>query len=651
MTRLVTIGVAARLTKSPAWQLRAWESSGLLRPTRSASGYRLYSPSDVETALRLRQELSGGHRLQLYGPAAEVTRTGVYPPRPIESEVGQLDRTHLHDLVAPLIESRGILFAAVVELQDDRCRLSVLTGTEAPMPVGTELDAMWARLIRRGYQGPAPLPEPFATADGVMTGVDDNVGLLITDTDEEFTSHLAVAIRTGLRLIREKCRLAAEVDQWTQRHQAMREIAHAFTNETPSAAYLQVLDSTIAVVNATAGAISFANPLRQQYVLAAHRGLSDRYVQGIASWRLTEGLAGRAYGLQEPVLVDDLQFHEGVTREIVRLEKLRTYLGVPLVSASRCFGVLELMTREPGSFTTEDVKAIQGLVAPLTLAAQAELSTLEVSSNRDEQARVFREWSAQVGRAAKAQRRELVDALRRELTRTPDDGDADHIHEHWRLVDSRIDALMSNFEALNESRLDLVPALRDFLAHRVSEATGRAVTVEVREPWTPVLSADTAGKAYLALATAVEAAARAAVSRVCLVLDQSAGEVTILLCDDREALPAINSPSTVPLEAEADLATLGATITRAEVPGFTCAVKIAIPTDPPMQFDQRLTDREMAILEGLSSGSTNRELAAHYGISPKTLQNHLTAIYRKIGVVNRGEAIAYVLNRRSGGPS
>jgi DNA-binding CsgD family transcriptional regulator len=215
-------------------------------------------------------------------------------------------------------------------------------------------------------------------------------------------------------------------------------------------------------------------------------------------------------------------------------------------------------------------------------------------------------------------------------------------------MDSRVDALMSDFEVLNESRLDLVPALRDFLAHRISGSTGRQVTVEVREPWSPVLSAKTATTVYLALAMTAEAAAREAVSCVSLLLDQSPTGVTFVVCDDREAPSAVNSPSTIPLEAEADFATVRATITRAEVDGFTCAVRIVIPTDPPAQVDQLLTERETAILEGLSSGSSNRELAAHYGISPKTLQNHLTAIYRKIGVVNRGEAIAYVLNRRSG---
>lgn len=648
MSRLVTIGVAARLAKTPAWQLRAWEQAGLLNPSRSASGYRLYSPNDVETALRLRQDLSGGHRLQLYGPNSEAARSTEPAPRFADADPMGADHFFLRELAAGFIGRNRVAFAAVVQLNDEHCELKMLTALEGMAPMEAELDAMWARLVRRGYRGPAPLPTPFAALDGVMAHVDEGVGLLVAGSDEDLAADLAQALRSGLRLMRENRRLAAEVDRWTRRHQAMREIAHAFANETPSSAYLQVLDSTIAVVDATAGAISFANPLRQQYVLAAHRGLSDRYVQGIASWRLTEGLAGRAYGLQEPVLVDDLEFHEGVTREIVRLEKLRSYLGVPLVSASRCFGVLEVLTREPGSFTTEHIKAIQGLVVPLTLAAQAELSTLEVSSNRDEHARVFREWAGQVARASKTQRRELVDALRRELARVPDRGDADSVHEHLPLVDSRIDALMSNFEALNESRLNLVPALRDFLAHRISETTGRVVTVEVREPWTPVLSVATAGKTYLALTAAVEAAARASVSRVCLILEQSAGEMAITLCDDRQALPAIDSTSTVPVEAEADLEALRAVLTRARVPGFTCAVRISIPTDPPTHFDQRLTDREMAILEGLSSGITNRELAALYGISPKTLQNHLTAIYRKIGVVNRGEAIAYVLNRRSG---
>jgi DNA-binding CsgD family transcriptional regulator/GAF domain-containing protein len=649
LSRLVTIGVATRLTKSPAWQLRAWEKSGLLHPSRSPSGYRLYSQRDIEAALRLRRELGGGHRLQLYGPVFDVDRTLAAHAKPPGPDKLDADHTQLHDLVIPLLGGRRISFAAVVGVHEDRrCQLSVLAGAERLAPIDPELDRMWAELIVRGYRGPAPLPEPFDELDGIMAYVDDGIGLLLAADDEELSTHLTPAIRSAMRLIREKQRLAGELDRWTHRHHAMREIAHAFANETPPSAHLQVLDATMAVVSATAGAISFANPMRQQYVLAAHRGLSDRYVRGIASWRLTEGLAGRAYGLKEPVLVDDLQFHKGVTREIVRLEQLRTYLGVPLVSDSRCFGVLEVMTREPNSFSMEDVKELQGLVVPLALAAQVELLKLEVTSSREEQARVFREWAGQAARASKTQRRELVDALRREMTRTPDDENIQHTNDHWREMDSRVDALMSDFEVLNESRLDLVPALRDFLAHRISGSTGRQVTVEVREPWSPVLSAKTATTVYLALAMTAEAAAREAVSCVSLLLDQSPTGVTFVVCDDREAPSAVNSPSTIPLEAEADFATVRATITRAEVDGFTCAVRIVIPTDPPAQVDQLLTERETAILEGLSSGSSNRELAAHYGISPKTLQNHLTAIYRKIGVVNRGEAIAYVLNRRSG---
>jgi DNA-binding CsgD family transcriptional regulator/GAF domain-containing protein len=649
---LVTIGVAARLTKAPPWQLRAWEESGLLRPSRSPSGYRLYSDEDIAAALRLRRDLNGGHRLQLYGVAAETNGMPQPSPRLVEVDNSEFDHEYLRDLVTTALAQSDAHFLTVVEVNDEgRCTLPVYAGLDHVPELGPELDRTWAGLIGRKYHGPAPLPEPFGDLPGWLTHVDEGVGLLAAGGDGEFLTLLSVTVRSGVRLERERRRLASDVRAWSQRQQAMREIAHAFAaSESPARAHLQVLDSAMAIVDATAGAISFANPLRQQYVLAAHRGLSDRYVRGIGAWRLTEGLAGRAYGLKEPVLVDDMQHHEGITREIVRLEKLRTYLCIPLVSASRCFGVLEVMTREPGSFSELDVHALQGLVVPLALAAEGELLKLEVVTGREERSRVFREWAGQAARTGRVQRRELINALRRELVRPLDDqngGQARAVTDFAHAVESRLEALVSNFEVLNESWLDLVPALRNALAERVSESTGRIVTVEASETWAPVLSTETSSRAYLALAAVVEAAARAATTRVSLRLDQSPAGVIVDVCDDREAPVNVDSVSTVPIEAVGALTTIGATLARTAVGGFPCAVRITIPADPPTHGAPCLTERETAILEGLSSGSTNRELAESYGISPKTLQNHLTAIYRKIGVVNRGGAIAYILNRRS----
>ena len=59
-----------------------------------------------------------------------------------------------------------------------------------------------------------------------------------------------------------------------------------------------------------------------------------------------------------------------------------------------------------------------------------------------------------------------------------------------------------------------------------------------------------------------------------------------------------------------------------------------------------LTAREREVLEHLAQGLDNAQIAAHLGLSEKTVRNHLTHIFDKIDVENRGQAI--VLARRAG---
>ncbi|WP_426700111.1 alpha/beta fold hydrolase [Rhodanobacter sp. Col0626] len=57
-----------------------------------------------------------------------------------------------------------------------------------------------------------------------------------------------------------------------------------------------------------------------------------------------------------------------------------------------------------------------------------------------------------------------------------------------------------------------------------------------------------------------------------------------------------------------------------------------------------LTERERTTLGLLCEGHSNAQIAWHLGISEKTVRNHVTSLYRKIGVRSRAEAI--VLARR-----
>jgi DNA-binding NarL/FixJ family response regulator len=56
-----------------------------------------------------------------------------------------------------------------------------------------------------------------------------------------------------------------------------------------------------------------------------------------------------------------------------------------------------------------------------------------------------------------------------------------------------------------------------------------------------------------------------------------------------------------------------------------------------------LSERELAILRLVSSGLTNKEVAAHLYLSVETVKAHLETIYRKLGASDRTHAVAVAL--------
>jgi DNA-binding NarL/FixJ family response regulator len=55
-------------------------------------------------------------------------------------------------------------------------------------------------------------------------------------------------------------------------------------------------------------------------------------------------------------------------------------------------------------------------------------------------------------------------------------------------------------------------------------------------------------------------------------------------------------------------------------------------------LDSPLSDREQEVLTLIATGSTNKEIAGQLHLSPHTVKEHTSAIYRKLGVRNRAEA-------------
>jgi DNA-binding NarL/FixJ family response regulator len=61
------------------------------------------------------------------------------------------------------------------------------------------------------------------------------------------------------------------------------------------------------------------------------------------------------------------------------------------------------------------------------------------------------------------------------------------------------------------------------------------------------------------------------------------------------------------------------------------------PAPPPP--DGTLSEREREVVSLIASGSTNREIAEELFLSPHTIKEYTSGVYKKLGVRNRAEAV------------
>jgi len=73
---------------------------------------------------------------------------------------------------------------------------------------------------------------------------------------------------------------------------------------------------------------------------------------------------------------------------------------------------------------------------------------------------------------------------------------------------------------------------------------------------------------------------------------------------------------------------------------YVRAHSAAAPLAALMPSEQRLTKRELAVLESVARGNTNRAVAAELSISVETVRSHVSHILAKLGTPTRGGAVA-----------
>lgn len=210
-------------------------------------------------------------------------------------------------------------------------------------------------------------------------------------------------------------RLTAQSAETSQNLLALTVIAGMVSQSLDLDTILEIaLDKVLELMKGNVGGILLLDGESQTLSYRVSRGLSTKFLEGIAGLRVGEGLAGRVAQLEQPIYVDDVSQDPRLTRSVVISEGLRAFASVPLRSKSQLLGVMNIASRAPRRFRAEDVQlltSVANLVAIVVENAKlynevrqrdemrGELLRQIMSTHEDERNRIARELHDETSQA------------------------------------------------------------------------------------------------------------------------------------------------------------------------------------------------------------------------------------------------------------
>lgn len=226
--------------------------------------------------------------------------------------------------------------------------------------------------------------------------------------------------------------------------------------------------------------------------------------------------------------------------------------------------------------------------------------------------------------------------------------------------------LVADLEANELRDLGLSPAL-ETLALRAERRYGMPVSLDLDDLESDVPPVVALAAYRIAQEALDNAGQHAGAGRVGISLRQERERLVLTVADDGRGFrvfPTVESyvqQGQYGLAEESQHATdLGGRLEVSSVLGVGTQVRTWLPLHPtaasptPSQPDgpsrtesmiEPLTPREQEVLAGVAQGWTNRQIAAHLGISDRTVQFHLSNVLGKLDVASRTEAAVLALER------
>jgi PAS domain S-box-containing protein len=220
------------------------------------------------------------------------------------------------------------------------------------LPLGLRAQAQghgngWAR------RGRIPIEVPLIRGNGETLPVEVNASRVRT-RGEVF--YLGI-----LRDVSTRKRMEAELHRRSQELYVLNSLATVMSrSRAPQEILSRGLDKVLSLLGIEAGYIVLLGPDTESLEVAVHRGLSEEFVREYSRrpLRIGEGITGQVFLTGEPTLSRDASEDPRVTRPVVRRDRLRSSLNIPLTANDRILGVLMVVSSGIREFSSWDIQVL-----------------------------------------------------------------------------------------------------------------------------------------------------------------------------------------------------------------------------------------------------------------------------------------------------
>ncbi|MBA7603484.1 hypothetical protein ES703_10595 [subsurface metagenome] len=171
------------------------------------------------------------------------------------------------------------------------------------------------------------------------------------------------AYRTQLEVARQELQDHVQVIQENEeRLAALHQISSTVSQSLELSQVLSgAIGNVIDVMQVEIALVFLLDEEAGELALAAHRGVSARFVQGVGKLKLGEGFNGRVAETGESLYVEDATQDPGLTKMAVREEGIRSQLIVPLKSKGKVVGTLCVAARRQRQVLPEELELVTAI--------------------------------------------------------------------------------------------------------------------------------------------------------------------------------------------------------------------------------------------------------------------------------------------------